>query len=59
MKAKEFIPEEMLDEMPLPADWDTSQFNDKTSYNARLAYALDRAKKLGTGSSRVAMIIAI
>ena len=57
MKAKEFIEEEMLDEMPLPADWDTSQFNDKTSYKARLAYALDRAKKLGTGSSRVAMII--
>lgn len=59
MRAHEFITEmEILDEMPLPADWDPQQFrNQSTSYKSRLAYALERAKKLGTGSSRVAMII--
>lgn len=52
MRAKEFINEE-----PLPPDWDPSQFQQGTTFKGRLAYALDRAKKVGTGSSRVAMII--
>ena len=49
--------EEVLDEMPLPADWDPTQYSRGTTFKQRLAYALERAKKLGTGSSRVATII--
>lgn len=58
MRANEFIAEEIIDEMPLPADWDPQQMRQQTtSFKSRLAYALERAKKLGTGSSRVATII--
>lgn len=50
--------EEMIDEMPLPADWDPDQMRQQgTTFKSRLAYALERAKKLGTGSSRVATVI--
>lgn len=49
---------EIITEAPLPGDWDPAQFqNNTTSYKSRLAYALERAKKVGTGSSRVAMTI--
>lgn len=49
---------EVLDEMPLPADWDPQQMRQQgTTFKSRLAYALERAKKLGTGSSRVATTI--
>ena len=52
------LTEEIIDEMPLPADWDPSQMRQgATTFKSRLAYALERAKKLGTGSSRVATII--
>jgi hypothetical protein len=52
------IKEEVLDEMPLPADWDPQQMRQQgTTFKSRLAYALERAKKLGTGSSRVATTI--
>lgn len=51
------IEEEVLDEMPLPVDWDPQQYGPGTTFKARLAYALERAKKLGTGSSRVATTI--
>ena len=58
LTAPESLDEEVLDEMPLPTDWDPAQMRQQgTSYKSRLAYALDRAKKLGTGSSRVATII--
>jgi hypothetical protein len=53
----ESLEEEILDEMPLPTNWDPAQLGQGTSFKARLAYALERAQKLGTGSSRVAMII--
>lgn len=46
-----------LDEMPLPTDWDPEQLNLRQTFKNRLKYALDRAKRLGGGSSRVAMII--
>jgi hypothetical protein len=46
-----------ISEAPLPADWDTSQYRPGSTFKQRLAYALERAKKLGTGSSRVAMTI--
>ena len=50
--------EEVIDEMPLPADWDPQQMRQgATTFKSRLAYALERAKKLGTGSSRVATTI--
>jgi hypothetical protein len=52
MKAKEFI-----NEVPLPPDWDPEQMNLRQTFKNRLKYALDRAKRLGGGSSRVAMTI--
>ena len=51
------VAEEIIDEMPLPADWDATQYSPTVSYKQRLAYALERAKKIGSGSSRVAMTI--
>jgi hypothetical protein len=48
---------EFITEVPLPADWDETQYKPGTSFKSRLNYALERAKKLGTGSSRVAMTI--
>jgi hypothetical protein len=49
---------DIISEAPLPPDWDASQFqNNTTTFKSRLAYAVERAKKLGTGSSRVAMTI--
>ena len=56
MRLTEFT-DRVIDEAPLPPDWDETQFTPKTSFKQRLAYALERAKKLGAGSSRVAMII--
>lgn len=47
-----------ITEAPLPPDWDPAEFKQgATSFRSRLAYALERAKRLGTGSSRVAMTI--
>jgi hypothetical protein len=52
------VNEEIIDEMPLPVDWDPQQMRQQgTTFKSRLAYALERAKKLGTGSSRVATTI--
>jgi len=56
---------ELLTESPLPNDWDPAEFSTTptqqnprpTTFKARLAYALERAKRLGSGSSRVAVII--
>ena len=52
MRAKQFI-----NEVPLPADWDPEKLNLRQTFKDRLKYALDRAKRLGGGSSRVAMTI--
>lgn len=50
--------DEVLDEMPLPLDWNPAQFKQQgTTFKSRLDYALERARKLGTGSSRVATVI--
>jgi hypothetical protein len=57
MRAKEFLQDADLQEMPLPADWDPEKLNLRQTFKDRLKYALDRAKRLGGGSSRVAMII--
>jgi len=54
----ESLDEQVLDEMPLPTNWDPAQMQQQgTSFKSRLKYALERAQKLGVGSSRVAMII--
>lgn len=52
MRAHEFITE-----TPLPSDWDQSVYTEKNSFKKRLDYALERASKIGTGSSRVAFVI--
>ena len=52
MRAKEFTLE-----APLPPDWDPEKLNLRQTYKDRLQYALDRAKRLGGGSARVAMTI--
>jgi hypothetical protein len=44
-----------LTEEPIPNDWDSSVFD--KSYKKRLDYILDRAAKIGSGSSRVAFEI--
>jgi len=46
-----------VNEAPLPADWDPEKMNLRQTFKNRLKYALDRAKRLGGGSSRVAMTI--
>lgn len=45
---------ELLNETPLPSDWDSSQFSTTKSFESIIEYALERAKKIGTGSSRIA-----
>jgi len=49
--------EPKLDEMALPTDWDPAALGHDKSFKSRLQYALERAPKLGGGSSRVALII--
>lgn len=46
-----------LKEMALPADWDPTALGHDKTFKSRLQYALERASKLGGGSSRVAFII--
>ena len=57
MRAKEFLNESTIDEMALPADWDPTALGHDKSFKSRLQYALERAPRLGGGSSRVALII--
>ena len=46
-----------LTEEPLPPDWDKDMFSRKrTSYRDMIAYAKEKAQKVGQGSSRVAFI---
>ena len=49
--------DEFLTEVPLPADWDPKIYSEPATFKVRLQYALDRAQRIGAGSSRVAMII--
>jgi hypothetical protein len=46
-----------VNEAPLPPDWDPEKLNLRQTFKDRLKYALERAKRLGGGSSRVAMTI--
>jgi hypothetical protein len=45
---------EVLQEAPLPDDWDKSRMKSNTSFASRIQYAKERAKQIGRGSSRVA-----
>ena len=46
-----------LDEMALPAGWDAEALGHDKTFKSRLEYALQRAPRLGGGSSRVAFTI--
>ena len=48
---------QIIYETPLPDDWDKDVYKDNKSFAKRIRYAQERAKKIGTGSSRVAFII--
>ena len=49
--------EPKLNEMPLPVDWEEGALGADQTFKNRLQYALERAKKLGAGTSRVAFTI--
>lgn len=49
--------QDLLLEVPLPADWDKSTYKSNVSFAQRVRYAQERAKKIGTGSSRIAFEI--
>ena len=44
----------IINEAPLPDDWDKSVFSDNVPFTQRIRYAKERAKQVGRGSSRVA-----
>ena len=46
-----------ITEAPIPPEWDQEVFTPKTSFAEQLKYAIERSKKIGTGSSRVAFEI--
>ena len=48
---------DIITEVPLPGDWDSSAYTKEKSFAFRVRYATARAKKIGTGSSRVAFEI--
>jgi len=54
---KEYFNKAVLMEIPLPPDWDQNVYTDKTSFAKQLRYAMERADKLGAGSSRVVFTI--
>lgn len=59
-KPKSFLQkmkDKFFTEAPLPPDWDKEQLNLRQTFKNRIKYAVSKAQKLGTGSSRVAFII--
>lgn len=48
---------ELLFEMPLPRSWDSLIFDSSVPFSKRVAYAKERAKQIGSGSSRIAFEI--
>jgi len=57
LKVKEIINEQIINEVPLPPDWDPNKFEPNVDFRDRLAYATARSTTLGAGSSRVAVEI--
>ncbi len=47
----------LINEMPIPGNWDQAAIADGNSFKFQLQYALERAKRIGGGSSRVAFMI--
>lgn len=45
---------ELIQEAPLPDDWDKSRMSSTNSFASRIQYAKERAKQIGRGSSRIA-----
>lgn len=54
---KPFTPDTVVDEAPLPDEWDKTVFTPQNSYKRRIDYAVARAQKMGKGSSRTAFTI--
>lgn len=48
----DLVAEGIVDEAPLPTEWDKQVYTPQTSYKKRIEYAVARAQKLGKGSSR-------
>jgi len=48
---------ELLYETPLPSEWTDEPFSSKQSFKKRIAYLKNKAKRLGSGSSRIAFEI--
>jgi hypothetical protein len=48
---------DILAEAPLPDDWEKDIYNERIPFAKRVRYAQERAKKLGSGSARVAFEI--
>jgi hypothetical protein len=48
---------DFLTEAPLPDDWDAAMYNERVPFSRRVAYAKERAKRIGSGSSRIAFVI--
>ena len=47
----------IITEVPLPSDWDDSQYKSHVPFAKRIRYAKARAKQVGVGSSRVAFVV--
>lgn len=47
----------ILEEAPLPPDWDVDIWSDRVPFKTRIAYAKQRAQQIGRGSSRIAFEI--
>lgn len=48
---------ELICEAPLPDEWDQSIYSDRVPFKKRIEYAKQMAKRIGSGSSRVAFEI--
>ena len=48
---------EIINEAPLPPEWDSAVYTPQVSYKKRIEYAVQRALRLGKGSSRTAFEI--
>lgn len=54
---KELSFKKFLTEMPLPVDWDKEKMGGKNSFASQIRYAKEKAKQIGSGSSRVAFVV--
>lgn len=53
----ETFDDSVLDEMALPVNWDETELSHDKTFKSRLKYALQHAKKIGSGSSRIALVV--